>query len=231
MSRQLPLGIALRDDAALDNFMPGENGQLLAELTRLVAEPRAASLYIWGAPGNGRTHLLQGVCNAAASRGRPSVYLPLARAGRLDPEILAGLEALAFVCIDDLDAVCGDAAWEEALFHLYNRVSAAGGAWIVAADRSPGTLPVQLPDLGSRLAWGTSYRLRPLSDEARTQLLVDRAARRGLRINRETADYLIRRSRRATGETLVLLDRLDRASLAAKRRITIPFVREVLGWD
>ena len=149
----------------------------------------------------------------------------------LDPGMLAGLEALEFLCIDDLDAVCGDAAWEEALFHLFNRVAAAGGAWVAAADRSPGTLPVRLADLGSRLAWGTSYRLKPLDDEARAQLLVERAARRGLRINRETADYLIRRSPRETGETLALLDRLDRASLAAKRRITIPFAREVLGWD
>ncbi len=231
MSRQLPLGIALRDDASFDNYLPGENAQLLAELHRLVAEPRGASLYIWGAPGNGRTHLLQGVCHGAAARGRPAVYLPLAEAGRLDPAMLAGLEALEFVCIDDLDAACGHAAWEEALFHLYNRVAAAGGAWVAAADRSPGTLPVGLADLGSRLAWGTSYRLRPLGDEARTQLLIDRAARRGLRINRETADYLIRRSPRETGETLALLDRLDRASLAAKRRITIPFARDVLGWD
>lgn len=231
MTGQLPLGIALRDDASLENYLPGENAQLLAELTRLVAEPRAASLYIWGAPGNGRTHLLQGVCHAAAERGRPSVYLPLAQAASLDPGMLAGLEALEFLCIDDLDAVCGDAAWEEALFHLFNRVAAAGGAWVAAADRSPGTLPVRLADLGSRLAWGTSYRLKPLDDEARAQLLVERAARRGLRINPETADYLIRRSPRETGETLALLDRLDRASLAAKRRITIPFAREVLGWD
>lgn len=230
MNPQLPLGISLRDDATLGNFVAGENRQLLAELARLSAERGEASLYLWGPRGCGKSHLLQAACHAACEHGRASVYLPLGEAG-IAPEVLEGLERLELVCIDDLDRVAGDGAWEEALFHLYNRLRARGGIWLAAADRSPGVLPIALADLASRLAWGASYRVKGLSDEDRVELLVERAASRGLDVSAETAIYLVRRAPRETGVLLTLLERLDEASMSAKRRITIPFVKEVLGWE
>ena len=230
MNPQLHLGITLRDDATLENFVAGENRQLLAELIGLASESGAAPLYLWGPRGCGKSHLLQAACHAASERGRPCVYLPLGEAG-IVPEIVEGLEQLELVCIDDLGRVAGDSAWEEALFHLYNRLMTRGGVWVAAADRSPGVLPIRLADLSSRLAWGTSYRVKGLSDEARIALLVDRAASRGLDVSAETATYLVRRAPQETGALLDLFGRLDEASMVAKRRITIPFVKAVLGWE
>lgn len=221
---QLPLGLGLRDDATFANFLPGPNGAVL-EVLRSGAE---RMVYLWGAEGSGKSHLLQAACHACATGGGTPVYLPLAEHAALAPEVLEGLEQAPLVCIDDVHAVAGRQMWEHGLFHLCNRVRDAGGRLLVAAEAAPGGLGLSLPDLGSRLAWGPVFHLEPLADEEKVAALQSRAGRRGLDLEAEVAAYLIKRCPRDLHSLFRLLDRLDHASLAAKRRLTIPFVREFL---
>lgn len=225
MEQQLTLRIGLRDSATFANFFPGDNAAPL-HLLQQGAEP---FVYLWGSPGSGRSHLLQAACHAEAARGGAPAYLPFAELPPGGVALLEGLEQMSLVCLDDLQAVAGDGAWEEALFHLYNRVRDAGGRLLAAADASPAALPVALPDLRSRLAWGPVFQLQSLDDAGRLAALQLRAQARGMELGEEVGAYLLRRCPRDMHALFELLERLDQASLAAQRRLTIPFVRDLIS--
>lgn len=221
-SPQLPLGIVLRETATLDGFVAGANTEVLAALRGLNAGER---LYLHGPPGTGKSHLLQGVCREAPGR---AAYLPLHELAAHSPDVLAGLDALERVCLDEVDTVAGDRAWEEALVGFLDRLRARGTTVVVAGPRPADDLGLALPDLASRLGWGAVYALQPLDDTGKRRLLQQRAAARGLDMPDEVATFLIRRAPRDVPALLGLLDHLDHASLAAQRRLTIPFVKQIL---
>ncbi len=221
---QLPLAVNLRDGADFEGFLVGENAAAVAAARAL--EPGVG--YFWGEEGSGRSHLLQAACGEAGRAGWRCAYLPLASPG-LTPDHLGGLDTLDLVALDDIDAVTGrDDDWEHALFHLYNRLHDNRRRLLVSAATSPAELPVRLPDLRSRCGWGLVFRLQRLDETGLRRALTLRAGRRGLVLPEEVLDYLLRRLPRDPKTLFDLLEHLDRASLAAKRRLTIPFVREQL---
>jgi DnaA-homolog protein len=231
MLPQIPLGISLRESASFDAFVGLGNQQTLAEIKACATASGEHYLYLWGPDGAGKSHLLQAGCRAAKKRSRRVVYVPLSQADIFSPGILADLGDLDLVCLDDIHRVCADPAWEMELFRLFNQLRESGSQLIVSADRPPAVLPVSLADLSSRLKWGLCCQLNPLDDEGRAQLLTESARRRGLVLPGETTRYILSRMTRDTASLLELMDRLDLASLAAQRRLTIPFVKTVLALD
>jgi DnaA family protein len=231
MSDQLPLGLTLPDSARLANFVAGPNAELVRALYAVASGGGDASLYLWGGPGLGKTHLLQAACRQSGDHGLASAYLSLGRSREPGPGILEGFEQLDLLCIDDWDVIAGERAWEEALFDLFNRMRDRGGRLVMAARSPPDALGLGLPDLVSRLGWGLVYPLRPLDDAGRLRVLQLRAQGQGFELPDETGVYLLRRCSRDLPALCALLERLDRASLAAQRRLTIPFVKSVLGED
>lgn len=229
MIDQLPLNIQLRDDATLNSFYPGENLEALNAIRQFSQGLGEPFLYLWGQLGVGRTHLLQAACQAAGELGVSAVYIPLQ--APLDPSaaILQGVEEIPLVCIDNIHTIAGNRVWEEALFHLFNRIRAQQGHLLVAADVSPIHLQVSLPDLKSRLASGVVYQLHRLSDEEKLSALQLRARCRGLIINSTVGQFLLNRCSRNLSELFLTLEKLDNASLAEQRRLTIPFVKHVLN--
>lgn len=227
---QLPLGVTLRDDARFENFIQGGNGLVCAALEQAVAGAGERYLYLWGHTGSGCTHLLQSCCHASQSTHRPAVYLPLAELKPLGPGLLEDLDRLELVCIDDLERIAGDPEWEEALFHLYNRMRANDHLLIIAAHRPPARLGIGLPDLESRLNWGMVFQLLPLDDDTKMVALRTRAQARGLQLSDEVIRYLLHHGSRNMAHLLGTLDQLDMASLSAQRRITVPFVKQVMNW-
>ncbi|MBZ0330474.1 DnaA regulatory inactivator Hda [Halomonas sp. ANAO-440] len=227
---QLPLGVSLRDDATFDSFLPGANATLLETLTHQLDENGEPFVYLWGATGTGRTHLLQAACHAASSRDLRALYLPLEELGHFPPLMLEEVERLDLIAIDDLDAVVGRKRWEEGLFHAFNRLRDAGKHLLMASAVSPRQLPVKLPDLASRLTWGVTFHLQGLDDTERLQALQLRARVRGMQLPDEVARYILHRGPRGLGELCEALAVLDQASLTAQRKLTIPFVKQALGW-
>lgn len=233
-SRQLPLNVRLNDDATFDNFWVGEgtaNGQVISALQAFsTGQWPEHFVYLWGRSGSGLSHLLQAACHQAEASGLRSQYLPLQELKEVDPLVLLeGLEQLDLLCLDDLPQVVGLPVWDEALFHLYNRMREAGKYLLVSAVCAPRDLATGLADLQSRLAWGLVYRLEALDDREKQRALQWRARKRGMEMSDEVAQFILNRSRREFRELVNSLDRLDRLSLVEKRRLTIPFVREVLG--
>lgn len=228
LSAQLTLGLSLKDEATFENFYLGKNAEIINQLKKTVKGDGEKIVYLCGARGQGCSHLLQACCHDASQQQITSVYLPLANLISLSPEILKGLESLALICVDDIHVIAGNKEWEEAFFHLYNRVYDAKGSMIIAAHDLPKAIHLTLPDLISRLAWGIIYQLHHLTDTEKLSVLMMRANRRGISLSEEVGKYILTHCPRHMGTLFAALDALDKASLAAQRRLTIPFVKEVL---
>lgn len=229
--KQLALGVRLRADAVFESFWPGANGEIVAALQA----PSTVPLWLWGARGSGKTHLLQAVCAAAGEaaagvpgNAAPAAYFPLDRSLALPPEALAGFEHTRVLCVDDVDAVAGDLAWERTLFHLFNEAAELGTRLIFAAAAPPRQADWSLEDWRSRAGACVVYQLRDLDDVGRIEALRLRAAQRGLQLPYETSEYLLKRMPRDLRSLFEILDQLDEASLVAQRRLTIPFIRDAL---
>ncbi len=222
---QLPLALALDDHATFASFATGDNVAAV-EHARALAEGAADTLWLWGAAGAGKSHLLQAACRAATAAGRRAMYVALPAPSAA---ILADLEDLDLLAVDDVDAVAGDAEWERALFVILNAFSGRRGALLLAAAKPAAQCGFQLPDLRSRGAGAVTYRLVPLDDAGRVTALRLHAAARGLELDVAAAEFLLKRVARDMAALTQWLARLDRASLSAQRRLTIPFIREQLG--
>jgi len=225
--QQLPLGVRLPDRALFESFLPGRNAEALAHVRALAGGEARGAAWLSGPEGAGKTHLLQATC-AAASAQRRAGYLPLAELAALGIRVLEGLGQLDCLCLDDVDRVAGELAWERGLFGLLRDIEDAGGALLAAARTPPALLPWALPDLGSRLAAGAVFALRPLDEAEQHAALELRARLRGLELPEETWQWLRRRYPRDMRALYTLLDTLDTAALAAQRRLTVPFIRDVL---
>lgn len=225
--QQLPLGVRLPDRALFESFLPGHNAEALAHARAVARGTARGAVWLAGPGGAGKTHLLQAVCAAASERVRAG-YVPLKQVAHLGVGVLDGLAQLECLCLDDLDRVAGERGWERRLFGLLRETEEAGGALVVAAQTPPALLPWALPDLGSRCAAGAVFALRALDETGQHAALELRARLRGLELPAETWEWLRRRYPRDMRRLYELLDTLDEAALAAQRRLTVPFIREVL---
>jgi len=222
---QLALPLKLQDHAVFESFLPGSNEPLVAFLQDTVASGKGPGGWIRGSLATGRTHLLQAVCERA---GNDAQFLPLRKLIDTDPAVLEGLANRKFVCLDDVDAVAGNGDWELALFNLYNDLIDSDGVLICSAASAPRDCGFGLADLVSRFSRLPTFGLHPLNESERIEALQLRARHRGLDLPVESAGYLLNRSTRDMASLYALLDKLDSEALIAKRRLTIPFVKEVL---
>ena len=228
MKQQLLLGVALCNDSTFENYYPGRNAHVNSALREAVMHNIHACIYLFGQEGVGRSHLLQACCHLATTLGKTPFYLPLHEIPFLSKEMFEGLEAMDVVCIDDVDCIAGNLELEEALFACYNRVRDAGKVLIVSSYALPLALSFVLPDLVSRLSWGLTFHLETLNDEEKKEALQFRAKKRGFELPDSVVTYILKRSARKSKTLFELLDKLDQASSAELRKVTIPFVREVM---
>jgi DnaA family protein len=225
--QQLPLGVRLPDRAVFASFLPGPNREAFEHATQVAAGEAAGATWICGPASAGKTHLLQAICSQAAE-SRGAGYFPLAQLAALGIGVLEGLPQLRCVCLDDLETVAGRRDWEKAIFALLREIEDGGGALVMATRPPPALLAWALPDLGSRCAAAAVLQLRALDEEEQQQALQLRARLRGFELPEETSRWLQRRFPRDMRRLYGLLDTLDEAALTAQRRLTVPFIREVL---
>ena len=222
---QLPLDLALADHASFATFVSGGNTTAV-EHVRSLAQGTADTVWLWGADGAGKSHLLQAACRAASAAGRRAMYVPLPAGS---PAILADLEQVDLLAVDDVHTVAGDLDWEQPLFVILNAYLSRSGALVLAATAPASQCGFRLADLASRGAGAVTYRLAQLDDAERASALRLHAAERGLDLDAATADFLLKRVARDMPALTAWLARLDQASLTAQRRLTIPFIRELIA--
>lgn len=224
---QLPLALRYPPDQRFENFIAAPEGAL-AQLRALAAGQSTDWVYLAGPAATGKTHLALALCAASEQAGRAPAYLPLSAAtGRLRDALVA-LEGHDLVALDGIEVIAGDREDEVALFDFHNRARSAGITLLYTARSTPDALGLVLPDLRSRLSQCGRITLDALDEQGRGAILRDRAQRRGLALDKAAVEWLLTRTGRDLSGLVALLDRLDRESLAAKRRITVPFLKRVL---
>lgn len=228
MTSQLALGVRLRDGSVFASYFAGRNQPVKEALLALRGGEPPICVYLHGPTGAGKTHLLQALCARAGSGGESTAYVPLAEMLAMGTEVLAGCGEFACVCIDDIELMAGRRDWELALFGLHQQLDERRGRLVVAGTLPPASAGITLADLRSRLAGGLVLTVLPLDESEQIAALQLRAQLRGFELPDETAQYLLRRLPRDMTTLCRFLDELDEASLAAQRRLTIPFVKEVM---
>ena len=228
MNHQLALAIQLNDEATLANFCWGDNLLLQQQIGRSLAQEGERFFYLWGGSGCGKSHLLQACCQTV-SHTETSIYLPLQILAEWGPESIDNLGEQSLIAIDNIEAVATNKAWEEALFHLYNRIRDNSKTVLIISGNQPlSSLGIQLADLLSRLAWGLIVQLVELNDELKIKTLQYYAEKRGFELPFKIGQFLLNRCARNMHDLQKILDELDKASLAAQRKITLPFVKKTL---
>ncbi|MGR3914996.1 MAG: DnaA/Hda family protein [Gammaproteobacteria bacterium] len=222
MSRQTLIPAGSEGESSFASFHAGDNAVLLEELRRIARGARRM-LYFWGGAGSGKTHLLNACCRHARALRRPHAYWPAAGA----PPSAAQTDPRALVCIDDFQAAAASDAWHAALLGVYEKLQLRGGL-VVAADRPVEALQLRLKDLESRLQSGGVIRIKHLSEREAQSALQSRARRKGFELSDQALRFILTWHSRDTASLFSLLERIDSASLARQRKITVPFIKSLL---
>ena len=225
---QLTLPLANREKPGFDQFIIGDNIEVVQLLKLIAGGIKHTRLFLWGSHGCGLSHLLQASCILADEKDQAVAYIPLGDFQQLDPAMLENLDRMVMVCIDDIDAIAGDLEWETALFHFYNRLRDKNISLLISAHTNARNLEFELPDLKSRMVWDLVYHLKPLADTDKIEALQRRAHARGFSLPREVAEFLVNRVPRDMLSLMHLLDQLEQATLTAQRKLTIPFAKSFL---
>jgi len=233
-SRQLALSVQLPDDETFESFRSKANLGVISQLSQFVKQKvldknsQPNSFYLFGLSGVGKSHLLHASSAYAALLGKTSVCLSCAELQELPVDVLEGLEQIDLICLDDIHLITNSKLWQQAIFDLYNRVIEQNNCLLISGEQSASQLGLSLPDLVSRLSWGLTEQVKPLDDDEKILVLQYRASQRGLMLSDEAAKFLLNRLSREMAHLLNALDTLDKASIREQRKITIPFIKEVL---
>lgn len=227
---QLPLAIKLNAQATFEDFLWSNNHLLKKHLEEILDKSAHKIIYIWGARGTGKSHLMQAMCHALTEMNQSSIYLPLKVLSQLDGSLLEDLENQSLVILDDIDMITQNPQWEEGIFHLFNKVrDNEQGSLIITGNCSVQNLNINLQDLKSRLISCLAIELLELNDDEKSECLIMHALKKGLKLSPKVANFLINRSARNMIDLQEILDKIDEASLRAQHKITIPFIKSVLN--
>lgn len=231
MAQQLPLHFEFRANQTFDDFFPGSNQEVVTHLKQCIKGLGDPQIFLWGKSGQGKTHLLQACCHQAQIQNLSSFYFDLSNAQLPDPLMLNGLDEFGVVCFDNIERIAGNAGWELAFFAFFNRLRDRGHKLIVSASSAPNDIGIQLPDLRTRLNWGLTLKIQPLTDSDRIAALIFKAGQMGFDIAPQAGRFLLTHYDRDLASLWILLGKLDKASLAAKRKLTLPFLKQILNED
>ena len=228
MAVQIPLQFEFQTNQTFASYFAGHNQEIINQLQALAAGGDEQQLYLWGEAGTGKSHLLQACCQQAKLAGKDPFYLQF-ESGRLpDPALLDGLEDYELVCFDDVQAIAGDRNWEQALFGFYNAHRQNNHKLLLAADCPPKYLSFELADLKTRMAWGLTLKIQSLRDDQLIEALAHKSRYLGFDMPAPVRRFLLNHYVHDLPMLWQLLEKIDQATLAEKRRLTVPFLKTIL---
>ena len=228
-SKQIPFQFGDYAKNDLASFLVGENEELIKLIKQIANKETNHTLYLYGESGTGKTQLLQAACKQAADSEYHVAYIPLKQIDELSAEMLHDLGELDLVCIDDVELVNAKMEWQQGLTWLYNELKDNQHSLIISGKQSPANTELELDDLKSRLSSDQVIQIKSPNDELKIKILKQKAHERSFELGDEVIEFLIRRVDRNLISLVEVLDKIDHASLAEKRKITIPFVKELIN--
>lgn len=228
INKQITLPLRWPDNITFASFILGNNKNLVSCLQTISHGGGERFVYLWGQQGVGKSHLLIACSQQASAEGLQVFYLSLSQLEELSPQLIENLETFDLICIDDLQNIANNKLWEEAIFHLYNRSQNSKSRLIISGSVAVKDLSLQLPDLSSRLLSGIIFQVHELSDTEKLKVLQQRAQQCGLKLTQQVGEFLLRYLPRDLTSLINCLDQLDKASLASQRKLTIPFVKDIV---
>jgi DnaA-homolog protein len=228
---QVPLQFEFQGNQTFAGFFPGNNAEIMVQLQALAGDGSEQQIFLWGDPGSGKSHLLQACCQQAKALGKDPFYLAFPKDNLPPPAMLEGLEDMELVCLDDVQHIAEHSEWQQALFNFYNLHRQNSHHLLLAADCPPKFLPFVLPDLKTRMSWGLTLKIQPLRDDQLIEALTHRAHFLGFDIPVAVGRFLLNHYVHDLPALWLLLEKIDRATLAAKRKLTIPFLKQILADD
>lgn len=228
-NQQLPLNLSEEHPENFATFVTGRNAELVQRLTQLASATVDVStlaatastdrfIYLWAETGAGKSHLLQAIAYQAGARARLIPADAPESAFDYSPDV-------SHYLVDDADQL--DDQRQIAVFNLFNQLREQGG-WLVSTGELPPANLELREDLRTRLGWGLIYQVHDLSDEEKIAALTQAAQRRGLEVQPGLLSYMLTHYRRDMPSLSRMIDELDHYSMAAKRTVTLPLLRELL---
>ncbi len=215
MNDKVGLGLTTASEASFETFFVGENELAIDRVHQ------GERVWLFGEAATGKTHLLRSLARETTD-ARYSAECP----SNLDEDLRSPL-----VLIDDIDHLCGDEENEYALFAAYEATDFDKTRWVVSAQVAPNQVSFLYRDLASRMSLFERVELKPVPESARGSLLKFWANDRAIGISDEVIQFLLDRIPRTQESLWDTLQKLDRTSMLENRTLTIPFVREVMGFE
>lgn len=230
---QMPLKIGLRDEASFDTFVADQESMAFAlnALQSSIEHPKGEAYYLWGENGVGKTHLLQAACRLVTEKKRNSVYLPLADKNLpFIPDVLSGLEQVSLVCLDDVDRVIGKKEWEVALSNLITKCSVQGNILLIAGTKSISDWKFAHSDFAKALISVIPVSIAAVTQKEELINALQRHAKcMGFELPEKVGELLVKYHSTDLSELMRTLKVLEEMSLIQKRRLTVQFVKSVMG--
>ena len=225
---QIPFDFGRRENPDLASFFPGRNRALLALIDLIAKNSASHTVYLWGGRASGKTHLLQAACHESARHGLQAAYIPLQQQPQISAAILHDLGEIDLVCVDDIHLISGKPEWQQGLVWLYDELRERQHSLLLSGPAAPAQIALETEALKSRLDSDQVFQIKPPDDELKGRILRQWATGRACEFDAEVLEYVICRVNRDLSRLFALLDKIDRAALTEKRRITIPFVRKMI---
>lgn len=228
MSEQLPVQFELQSTQNFDAFYPGNNKEIIAHLQQLFIN-KEQQIFLWGENGSGKSHLLQAACQETNNTNKTSFFFSLDKKTLPPTSILDGLENVDLVCFDNIDQISGNSKWEQAFFNFFNLHRDNNNHLILSALCPPKYLEIQLLDLKTRMNWGLTLKLKPLTDEQLLNALIYKADVSGFEITPNVGKFLMTHYTSDLPSIWKLLNKIEQATLIAQRKLTIPFLKQIMN--
>jgi DnaA family protein len=220
--KQLGLPISLNTSMLLESFVA--NNELLRLINQLFDDENSSEVFIYGSSGQGKTHVLQGAVLKALELDKNAIYIDCSES--FPEHILDFIDQVYFISFDNVHLISSEN--QEIFFDLYNQARQNQILILVSADSLPSDLEV-MKDIKTRLSLAAVYKLEELNDELIMRVIDSQMGQRNLSINSGVYEYLFKNYSRDLKLLLATLNDLDKASLQAKKAISVTFVRKFLN--